>query len=223
MIINIEGIITTETYFKMEEKQVLSTIRVIPPQLLEFATTAYANHDSAHNLNHALRVFDNACRIIEDEKLILTEGQLKMLPYVMIGHDFRDHKIVSRGLGLPEETIEDFFKKNLGSKMAEEVMCIHKNCSWSKRNDVPEDIKRSMLFMIMQDADWLDALGEIGLSRCIEFTRILPKISEVDIPKIVSEHIHEKLLLMPDEFNFHTSRLLARKATEPLISYLKTV
>jgi len=50
---------------------------------------------------------------------------------------------------------------------------------------------------IVSDADKLEALGEIGLKRCIEFTRHKnPNFSDEQIYKAVKEHADEKLLIL---------------------------
>lgn len=193
----------------------------IPQQLLEFSKLAYANHDLAHNLDHALRVYNNACNIIKDQKLVLSSNQLKIFPYVMIGHDFRDHKIIVKGLGLSKKRIEKFYRKYLNKKQVEEIFLIHDNCSWTRRNFVTGDIRHNVLFMVLQDADWLDALGDIGLIRCIEYTKTFPNVQTEDIPTLVSSHIEDKLLRIPNTLNFESSRDTARKMILPLLEYQK--
>lgn len=198
--------------------------RLIPKSLDEFATRAYANHDRAHDHLHALSVFLTALTIISGEGIVLTDVERKELPYVMIGHDFLDHKLAKRGIGLPAKEIEEFYVSSLGRRSADKIIHIHDNCSWSKRgtsiplrdkdgNPNSEDWMRRVL----QDADWLKAIGDVGLQRCIDYTLEIGG----NIPDDVCKHIREKLLLIPSALNYATSRKLAEGELKPLEDYLK--
>jgi uncharacterized protein len=193
-----------------------------PESLLAFARKAYANHDTAHNFDHALNVYNRAIDIViaEGRDKIMTEWEIKMFPYIMIGHDFRDHKLIARGIGLSEEIINEFYKSELGPLHAALVIHIHNNCSWSKRSKSSPAPIADWLREILQDADWMEAIGKVGLTRCIEYTKSIGT-AEKDIPAEVCKHIREKLLLIPDALNFASSRKMAESMKEPLIEYLR--
>ncbi|SIP86171.1 HD hydrolase [Pacmanvirus A23] len=181
--------------------------------LIEFAKKAYKNHDKAHDLNHALRVFNNSLKIIESEGIHLDDTERRLLPYIMIGHDFCDHKIVN---GLTKDEIRQFYESRLGS-LAEEVIHIHDNCSWSKRrSSKPLNNSRDWMRKVLQDADWFEAIGEIGLQRCIEYSKSINGTT-ADI----CTHIREKLLLIPAELNYDSSKEMALGKLEPLYKYLE--
>lgn len=183
----------------------------ISTTLLDFATRAYANHDAAHNLLHALKVYSGACTIAAKEGISMTDNEAAIFPYVMIGHDFRDHTLI--GSSLSEEEIHKFYVDEVGEANARLIEHIHANCSWSKRKssiESPIDWMRKVL----QDADWLEAIGDEGLDRCIDYTKTI----NGNIPADVCAHIREKLLLIPAELNFETSKKMAD--VDPLIQYL---
>ena len=89
--------------------------------LIDFAKDAYKNHDEAHNYEHALQVWKNALIIIERENLTLTKDEYNELPFIMVCHDINDYKIVARGLGLSEETINNFYKQYLSEKSIKKI------------------------------------------------------------------------------------------------------
>jgi hypothetical protein len=186
----------------------------------EFAKLAYQNHDLAHGFPHAERVYHNALAIIDGAHLQMTAQEQLELPYVMYGHDFRDHKLVSEGTCLPEQVIQDFYKGQLGEVSANKIKHIHENCSWSQRKRATPLPDGDWMRLVLQDADWLEALGEEGLTRCIQYTQFVGG----HVPEDVCRHIHEKLLLIPQNFNYQTTRDLVkqRDLITPLLVYLNT-
>jgi HD superfamily phosphodiesterase len=190
----------------------------LPESLLEFARRAYANHDKAHNLDHVIRVWERAQQILRMENINLSEYEKQLLPYIIIGHDFRDYKLINTSLS--EQEIHDFYVNELGIDAAYVISHCHNNCSWSKRK-TSEPLKKSdILRLILQDADWLDALGETGLERCIEYSNAINK----PFPDNVKQHIKEKLLLIENELNFQASKDIVRleNLNEPLYEFLAT-
>jgi HD superfamily phosphodiesterase len=72
---------------------------------------------------------------------------------------------------------------------------------------------------VLQDADWLEAIGEVGLVRCAEYNKA--HYPNEDTVAMVCKHIHEKLLLIPAELNFKCSRDIAVDLVEPMMQYLR--
>lgn len=192
--------------------------------LNEFCARAYANHDNAHNDQHGKDVFWNANAIITLEKIKLTPQEKKELPTVMRLHDALDHKAITNGVAvLSAEEIKAFYVNTLGAESAERISHIHENCSWSKRKTSQPTPGGDMLRLILQDADWLEAMGHIGITRCTDYTRQYnPNDSPDQIKEKVCQHIREKLLHIPDELNFTASRKLVteRNLIEPMLEYL---
>lgn len=179
----------------------------IAPSLERYARNALSEYDESHDYNHSVRVWENAIKIKEIKEL---EGsQFLIVMYACFLHDVLDHKYTNK---ITEEELKRFITDELDAKSADIVIHIIKNISWSKRkSNVPlptGDIMRK----IVQDADWLDALGEVGVKRCIDFT----KARGGKVPEDVLKHMEEKLLVMIDHFNFKSSRELA----EPLHQYM---
>lgn len=201
------------------------TLIHLPASLMDFAEIAYSNHDNAHGLGHVIRVWYRALQIITRSKLNLSKYQKKLLPYIIIGHDFRDHKLVETSLS--EEAIYNFYVDELDKQSADIITHCHNNCSWSKRKkSIPldnvfydnKDENLDILRLILQDADWLDALGEQGLQRCIDYSNSIGK----PFPENVKQHILEKLLRIRNSLNFQVSKGIveSEKLEQPLYAFL---
>ena len=188
----------------------------IPPTLIDFINLAYSKFDQSHGVAHVMRVFEYAHQIIAGENIMMTQTERSELPYVILCHDVLDHKYIHESLD--EAAVMDFYTAHMSATSAAKIKHIHKNCSWSKRAyNIPLEAGDWMR-KILEDADRLDAIGEDGLRRCIEYTRA----HSDNIAQPVCKHIREKLLLIPDNFNFKTSARIAasNNMIAPLLNYL---
>ncbi len=198
---------------------------MIPKELLAFAAEAYEGFDESHDLSHGLRVFENMIRIVQKDYPQITPGDLEDLMYITILHDSQDYKYVGTGVGVSEFEYRIFFLSSLGEERG--LKCIHvtENMSWSKERKgsnvkLPEG--EDWMRRVAQDADWLEAIGEIGLQRCIEYTTTHSKgDSFSEIQESVCIHIREKLLKIPEHLYTATAKLMAGPLLEPLYVYLK--
>jgi len=203
------------------------SVSFIPPQYINnFLHIALKNHDLAHDISHAWRVYTNAVRIVNDlvytTGLQLTPQEHKEFPLVVLCHDVLDHKV--KNSALAERDVMKFFVDNVGIPSAVKIDHIHKNCSWSNRKNSSPLISGDWMRKVLQDADWLDALGDDGLQRCIIYTKSAhPTFTEEQITKHVQNHIREKLLLIPQELNYNISKrmVVENKLLEPLEAYLR--
>jgi uncharacterized protein len=220
----------------------LLTLPIVDPMMREFLNRALARADKAHSYDHALRVFENALNILHAEGRTLTQLEMVEVKVATLCHDVLDHKLVAAGQTLPADEVKTFYKKYFATYLAEhhhaqadidaeadhyvqKICHIHDNCSWSKRHTAIPLENADWMRKLVQDADWLDAIGDIGLNRCIEYTcAIYPAADDEQtqiISRLVCDHIREKLLLIPDALHFQSSRLLAAAATLPLTKFLE--
>lgn len=194
-----------------------SHVNTVPLTLSEFVSIAYARHDPAHDADHAWKVLDNAESIRKMGTVKLSPEEDAIFDWVMAGHDAGDHKmpVDSR---LSDEELTKIYTDRFGNELAAAIVEIHQNCSWSKRL-TRKPVKYETLMKILQDADWIEAIGAVGLQRCIDFTtHAMPGATPVEIAAAVCKHIREKLLLIPAELNFDQSREIAD--VQPLLKFL---
>lgn len=189
---------------------------LIPKNLIAYVEIGYARHDISHRPDHVWKVLYNALRIIYLRNMQLTPEQWKVLPYLILCHDLLDHKQPAENK-LPAEEVTKFYESELGSDLAAVIDYIHSNCSWSKRNKSnPVTIAGyehyEQLRLLLQDADWLEAIGAGGIKRCKQCQMAwFPTESLEQIYRRVLAHMEEKLFLVYDALNFNESRALANE------------
>jgi hypothetical protein len=177
----------------------------------DYIKLVYAKHDIAHNIDHVMKVKQNARDIIKysEGHIKLNSSEEKIFDFVMLMHDARDHKLVEKGCCRPAEEIRQIAVENFGDHLADVIEHIHNNCSWSKCDSSSPEI-RDLLRKLLQDADWFEAIGEGGLQRCRDYTiETYPDYSSAQVEERVKTHINEKLIHIYARLNFTASRKLA--------------
>jgi uncharacterized protein len=180
-------------------------------KLIDFVKINTSSYDESHDFNHALSVFENCKKIIELEGL---DVDWNMIAYTALLHDVCDHKYTST---ITKEDLFRFIEENLGTEKAKHVLNIIDNISYSK------EAKGKLITLqepyqtyrdIISDADKIEALGEVGLRRCIQF-------SEAHNGNVI-EHCHEKLLkLLPNGFiRTESGKKLAISGHEFILNYV---
>ncbi|TNV75622.1 hypothetical protein FGO68_gene13461 [Halteria grandinella] len=139
-------------------------------------------------------------------------------------HDVCDHKYpqsIKRG------DLDAFIYETVGKEKGGDVIFIIDNVSWSKEDKarrgeavpvpVPPHLKEYL--DAVRDADRLEAIGQVGIDRCIAYSVSIGR----KIPDDVIVHCHEKLLRIYGEKFIVTD--LGRKMAEPLheviVEYVK--
>jgi len=198
----------------------------IPNSLLEFIEKGYRLHDEAHDVGHVWLVFNNALEIILMRKMQLTDEQWKVLPYLTLCHDLLDHKQPIENK-LPAEEVFSFYEQELGHDLATVISYIHDNCSWSKRAKshpvtIPGYEHYEQLRLLLQDSDWLEAIGHGGIERCRQCQSTwFPTKTPEQIKARIHAHMDEKLFLVYDAFNFDETRRIAdqRNLINPMVEF----
>ena len=180
--------------------------------------TGYANHDTSHGYDHALAVIHNGAVIARRRCFWFTEEEAVQVLYALGCHDILDYKMVAAGLAPDAAVIRRQLIDGVGEEAATMITHIHENCSWSKRATAVPLQQGDWMRKLVQDADWLEAIGEGGIQRCIEYTTRFGNCA--DVPARVCEHIREKLLLIPEHLNYPASRDIAATRVQPLLDYL---
>jgi len=180
---------------------------ILPEELISFVQTHTSQFDESHDYNHALRVYENALIIIKGEKYDL---DIQVIQYCALLHDVRDHKYTS---SVSEEKLLQFMISGLGEKRGLIAMDIIDNVSYSKQiKGLRKENVCQPYLDIISDADKLEAIGPIGLQRCIVFN----KSKQLPIENVIF-HCHEKLLKLKDEFIVTKT---AKDLAEPLHQFI---
>ena len=166
-----------------------------------------SNKKQSHSFDHILRVV-NTCYNLA----IQLEAYLDVTLLAAFFHDV--------GRPIEEETgkchaevgaeiAEEFLKKNNLIELVQDVCDAIKSHRFSKGIE-PKTTEAK----ILQDADALDALGEIGLYRTISFSCE----GGLNLKEAI-KHFDDKLLKLPARMHFPITRELAKKRCEILIEF----
>jgi len=175
----------------------------------EFAKSSLSEFDSGHDWWHLERVRKMALHI----QLIENQGDRFIIELAALLHDVNDKKFRKPG-NYDAGTIINDLLSGLGveRKIIEEVNKINKYISFSTSEML--DLK-SIEFMIVQDADRLDAMGAIGIARAFNYGGFKNnpiyhpgEKGSSEMPSTIG-HFYEKLLRLKDLVNTDCARKIA--------------
>lgn len=194
-----------------------------------FVKQTLANAEGGHDWWHIFRVWQLSKRIAEIEKADMLVVELGALL-----HDIADSKFHDGDEELGPQMAREF----LVSQDADEQVILHvekiiANISY-KGGGVLQQFK-SLELNVVQDADRLDALGAIGISRTFNYGGF--KKREMYNPEIkpalnmtkeeyknstapTINHFYEKLLLLKDRMNTTTGKSMAKHRHKFMEQYL---
>lgn len=120
---------------------------------------------SAHNMDHVMRVYKTAVKIAETEEnvdmeVLVPSALLHDIARVKESNDVTgkiDHSVL--GAQMASEYLESIDYPAEKIKMVEHCINTHRYRS----GNIPESIEAKILF----DADKLDAIGAVGIARCL--------------------------------------------------------
>jgi uncharacterized protein len=176
-------------------------------QVEDFAKSHLGKHDSGHDWWHLERVRNNAFQIMEAEGT----GDPLIVEIAALLHDIGDSKFKKGGPDDTEELLSGFLGGlELDERIIEEVIFINRNLSFSKGRK-PDEISEE--FMIVQDADRLDAIGAIGVARAFNYGGFVnnPIFDPLGKNHSTIGHFYDKLLKLKDLMNTETGRKLAEE------------
>lgn len=184
-----------------------------------FVKSILGDDSSGHDWWHIDRVRNLALRIAREENANLFICELAALL-----HDIADDKLnESDSLGV--KRVSDWLSdKDVSESEKSSILDIILNMSF--KAGLNKDKVLSLEGQIVQDADRLDAIGAIGISRTMVYAGSKGNLIHVPSTKIRTEmtleeyrqqestaiaHFYEKLLLLKDLMNTATAKSLAEK------------
>jgi uncharacterized protein len=185
----------------------------------KFVKDKVAGYDSGHDWWHITRVRKLALYINSNENL---ENPL-LVDLAALFHDFADSKFEGSNQAAGFETVARFMNDNGLGAYSHSIINVMQEVSFSSRKK-DHGIKNDLL-RIIQDADRLDAIGAIGISRAFNYggyrNNLIYSPVEEENRNSTINHFYEKLLLLSSMMNTETARILARERHEFLELFLK--
>jgi len=188
------------------------------------------HEETGHDWFHIKRVLDSAVKIAEKEG-----GDLFIIKMSALLHDIGDPKLHNGDKTAAKRIVGEWLKKiSVDKKDGEHILHIIDNLSFSKSLENP-NIEKTKEFMIVQDADRIDAIGAIAIARVFHYggakgrkiydPSIKPRI------KLTTEnyregsldsfsHFYEKLIFLKDLLNTKTAKKIGEERHKAMESYL---
>jgi uncharacterized protein len=171
----------------------------------EFTRQFISGYDGGHDWWHLKRVRNLALYIQKKEK----KGNRFVIELSALLHDIGDSKFINAERKDYETEVFDLLDNlDIDKSIIEEVIFINRNISFSK-GLTPAKISHE--FMIVQDADRLDAIGAIGIARAFNYGGFINNsIYDPDgkEPSTI-RHFYDKLLKLKDLMNTPTGQMIA--------------
>ncbi|MBS1007366.1 HD domain-containing protein [Leuconostoc suionicum] len=193
---------------------------------------ALAKDHTGHSIDHINRVLALANKILAHEK----NADAFVVSAAALLHDVYDDKLYDSQediLAAKNNMISFLLSIGVHPEMIEEITYIIDNMSWSKSLEGSQEL--NINGQIVQDADRLEAMGAIAITRAITYgavkNRVLydPEIqphspqNKTDYRNQKSttiNHFYEKLLLIQDKLNTDTARKISESRQQFMLSFL---
>ena len=200
-------------------------IEKFEPQFIAFIT-AEMQQDLAHDLNHVLRVVKSAKALAKQEgaKLEVVVPAAYLHDCVSLPKNHPDRALSSQ---LAADKAIAFLRDiDYPSQFYAEISHAIITHSFSA-NQRPQSIEAQ----IVQDADRLDALGAIGIARCLQVSTSLgvslyssddpfAEKRELNDKQFCIDHFYVKLLKLAETMNTPSAAIEAKKRSEYMQTYL---
>lgn len=193
---------------------------------------ALTKDNTGHSIDHINRVLALANKILAHEK----KADAFVVRAAALLHDVYDDKLYDSQediLAAKNNMISFFLSIGVHPEMIEEITYIIDNMSWSKSLEGTQEL--NINGQIVQDADRLEAMGAIAITRAITYgavkNRVLydPEI-QPHLPQNKTDyrnqksttinHFYEKLLLIQDKLNTDTARTISESRQQFMLSFL---
>lgn len=230
------------------------------PSIYEIVAQEMKSNDPSHDMFHVERVVALTKHIYGKLKYVFTQEHKTTMTLAALLHDIKDHKYCSDPTACKTRIIEilqPFVETNcITPQIVEDVNFIVENVSFSKEKKKLQEEGISSIVMIheqstpleammavVQDADRLDALGAIGIARCIAFAsskqapfydhKTIVAYYQEELQKItlltaakhfdttVMGHFYVKLFHLESLFKTDVGKEMAKQRTQYMREYVK--
>jgi len=196
--------------------------------------------DSSHDWWHIHRVRNLALEIGSRENL--PEPSLAVVEFAALLHDIKDWKY-SKDAVTGADAVKEFLDSAvplsvLSETHRQEVVHIVRHIGFKDELGAPGELPISKEFCVVQDADRLDAIGAVGIARCLtfggRFDRVLhdPHIpprenltkeqyTSATAKQTTINHFHEKLLRLKGMMKTEAGRSLALARHQYMEAFLE--
>ncbi|MCT3037761.1 HD domain-containing protein [Leuconostoc mesenteroides] len=193
---------------------------------------ALTKDNTGHSIDHINRVLALANKILAHEK----KADAFVVRAAALLHDVYDDKLYDSQediVAAKNNMISFLLSIGVHPEMIEEITYIIDNMSWSKSLEGTQEL--NINGQIVQDADRLEAMGAIAITRAITYgavkNRVLydPEI-QPHLPQNKTDyrnqksttinHFYEKLLLIQDKLNTDTARKISESRQQFMLSFL---
>lgn len=200
--------------------------------LSEFVEKTCAGRDESHGYDHMKAVATMSISLIKRDFANRRQYRHLILDATTAAwlHDIADHKYDHDGK--LQQTLDDFGYKHISNY--DQLKKVIKHVSYSSENKAilegaPRDYDTlltpyyALVRHIVSDADKLEAIGQIGIKRALEYTRYAnPIYTEEQVVADVCKHAHEKLLRLATEFiRTPTACIIARQRHEEMAQWIR--
>ena len=130
----------------------------------DFAKDYMKKYDDSHSFDHAMRVKNMATTLAISENL--NEEQIFIIQLAALTHDINDSKYSNNNEDTQENVLRGFFNNLIDDKsILENIIDIACNVSLSHELAKTSSSYKSIELDCVRDADRIDSLGAIGISR----------------------------------------------------------
>ena len=178
-----------------------------------FSQDYMSTHDASHDFTHIQRVLRLAKQIAAQEKQLNPNVDMDdtLIQLGALLHDVGDRKYKKDESETP---VFDFLRSvHASMAMAKRVQLLVGHVSYSHEVREPAAVRTVLADMpelgVVQDADRLDALGAVGVARCLVFNGVKGHGMEAAFA-----HFDEKLVRLPGMMKTITGRRLAGERVE---------
>lgn len=188
------------------------SLAITMQKALNLAKAVHHDDASGHDFSHIMRVKNMALHL---SSFYGNNVNLEVIFFASVLHDIEDPKLSVK----PKYFVSDFLGENgISQTIQTHILEIIRNMSYS--SSVKGKRVSTLEGQIVQDADRLDAIGAIGISRAFAYGGFKNRLIEGS-EKTTIYHFSEKLLKLKDLMNTPEAKRIAESRHRYIVEFLK--